>query len=103
MKKFLNTGLFSLIFVLLVGLEGNCAPRTVYVKTAPPTVRVEVKPARPYKNAVWVTGRWRWNGKKHVWVSGHYVKPRAGHVWIPGHWVKKRRGWVWVGGHWKKK
>jgi hypothetical protein len=94
--------LTSIIMAIFWTFSANCAPRKVYVKKAPPTVKVEVKPAAPYKNAVWISGHWAWRSNKHVWVAGHWVKPRNGHAWVPGHWVKKRRGWVWIGGHWKK-
>ena len=47
---------------------------TTYVRPAPPVSRVEVKPAKPYKSAVWVPGHWKWKNR------------RAGYVWVPGHW-----------------
>ena len=89
------------VTMLWIG-SADCAPRTVYVKKAPPAVKVEVKPAPPYKNAVWISGRWVWKKNTHVWVAGHWVKPRSGYAWVPGHWVKKRQGWIWIDGHWRK-
>lgn len=104
MKKMIfRRGLITIIFLFITGFSTQCASRTIYVKTAPPAVRVTVKPARPFAKAVWMAGHWAWRGKKYVWVSGKWVKPRSGYVYVPGQWVKKRRGWVWVGGHWKKR
>ena len=41
----------------------------------PPAAQVEIVPARPFLEA----------------------------VWVPGHWVREhhRREWVWIGGHWR--
>jgi len=93
--------LYSILFFVLVGFGAN-AQAGVIVKIKPPAVKVEVRPKMPYKNGVWVTGRWHWNGRKHVWVKGNWVKPRAKHTWVKGHWVKRKDGYVWVKGHWKK-
>lgn len=35
----------------------------------PPRV---VKPRKPHPHAVWVSGSWRWDGKKWVWRKGHW-------------------------------
>lgn len=47
----------------------NCASTT-----PPPPSRVEVVTVRPYYQAVWVAGHWRWAHWRHQWV------------WVPGHW-----------------
>jgi hypothetical protein len=87
--------LISLIYALIVG----CGPTVIATK--PPPYKTEVKPAKPYPNAVWMSGHWKWTGGNYVWVPGHWVKPRAGKKWVPGHWQKRPRGWVWVKGHWR--
>jgi len=92
----LMIGLFSLTFT-------QCASRTVYVRTPPPKVIVEVRPTPPVRGAIWVAGHWEWRRGKYVWVKGRWVKPRPGYVWVPGRWVRKHRGWVWVPGHWKRR
>jgi len=99
MKRFIK---IFILFIFISGLTDSCAARTVYVKRRPPAVIVEVKPAKPGPNYIWISGHWVWRGGKFVWVHGHWVKKRRGYVWVPGHWVKKPRGWVWIGGHWKK-
>ena len=93
----------TIIFLVFSAINADCAHRTVYVKTAPPAAKYEIKPAAPFHHAVWISGHWSWRNKKYVWIPGHWIKPRSDYVWIPGHWVKKRRGWVWVEGHWKKR
>lgn len=78
------------------------AAARVYVRIAPPAVRVEVRGVAPSPRHVWVGGYWRWNGSAHVWVAGGWkVPPRHGAVWIEGHWRGSRRGWYWAPGHWK--
>ncbi len=47
---------------------------TTYVRPAPPPPRIEVRPARPHRHAVWVPGHWKWKNR------------RVGYVWVPGHW-----------------
>lgn len=74
----------------------------IFIKTAPPAVKIEVRPHAPFAKAVWIPGHWTWKRGRYVWAKGHYVKHRKGFAWVPGHWKKRRAGWVWVGGHWKR-
>jgi len=75
----------------------------VRVRIAPPAPRVVVAKPRPHcVGAVWVAGRWNWNGKKYVWIDGRHVDPRPGFVWVDGHWAHDRHGWHYVDGHWKR-
>jgi hypothetical protein len=93
-----------LLLALLASLTSGCASRVVYVHQGPPPLKVELKTAPPHAEAVWIPGRWAWNGHTHryVWVAGHWeIKPK-GKVWIPGHWKETPRGWVWVKGHWQR-
>ena len=96
----------KLWLIVLTGLMAislmNCGPRVIYVRKAPPPVRVEVRPAKPFPTAVWISGYWRWNGTRYVWVAGRWVRPRRGYAWVPGHWRHTRHGWRWVPGHWKR-
>jgi hypothetical protein len=76
---------------------------TVIVKTAPPAPRVEVRPATPGPDHVWVAGSWKWTGRSHVWVSGKWVKrPTRSATWVAGRWQRKEAGWAWVPGHWRR-
>ncbi|MDP6529748.1 MAG: hypothetical protein QF819_11000 [Gemmatimonadota bacterium] len=84
----------------VLALSG-CATRTVYVRTAPPAARKEVRPASPGATHVWKAGHWTWKRGRYKWVPGHWEKSRRGAHWTPGHWKKTPRGWVWRPGHWK--
>ena len=81
---------------------GPAPAEEVVVQQAPPEPIVEVRPATPFANAVWIPGYWQWNGYRHVWVGGHWSAPRAGWVWEPHHWQQTPRGWVHVRGHWRR-
>jgi len=93
-----------LVIALFIALSGlateGCAARAVYVKNPPPAARHEVRPARPFANAMWIGGHWEWRGNKYVWKSGHWVKPVKGKRWVSGHWKNTPRGYVWVKGRW---
>jgi hypothetical protein len=58
-------------FVVLLAVIGvvNCAPTM-----PPPPNRVEIVTVKPYPDAVWVAGHWKWSRWYHEWV------------WVPGHW-----------------
>ncbi len=94
---FLTAFLSFFIFPLF-----GAANAAIYVRTAPPAKKVVVKPAKPYKNAVWVSGHWGVKGGNYVWISGHWTKHRHGCVWVDGYWKKTPKGWVWVKGHWAR-
>ena len=68
-------GLWSIV-ICMAGFVSGC---TYYVKAPPPPVRVEVESVRPYPRAVWVTGHWKWRGRRR----------RGRYIWIPGHWRKR--------------
>jgi WXXGXW repeat (2 copies) len=72
----------------------------VVVEQAPPPPRVEVIPARPYANAFWIGGFWRWQGGRHVWVNGHYEAARPGMRWQPHRWEQFNGRWRFVPGRW---
>ncbi|KAA3619492.1 MAG: hypothetical protein DWQ05_01865 [Calditrichaeota bacterium] len=97
-----KTIIAAAVFAFILPMMVQAGPR-IYVKVKPPARKVVVvKTARPYKNAIWINGRWHWNGHKYVWKAGHWVRPKKGFVWIPGHWNHNRRGWHWIDGHWKR-
>jgi hypothetical protein len=76
----------------------------VYVRVGPPVAVVEVRPAAPSRQHVWVAGYHRWDGNAHVWVPGQWAVPPARYTaWVPGHWVHHpHNGWYWVEGHWRR-
>ncbi len=98
-KKMLMIG--ALVLAALMPALSEAGVR-VYVRIRPPAHRVMVAPRAPFASAVWVAGRWHWNGRAHVWVDGYHVKPRKGYVYVPGAWRHARSGWYWVDGHWRR-
>ncbi|RMI20791.1 MAG: hypothetical protein D6681_02060 [Calditrichaeota bacterium] len=103
MSRFKSLVLMVALAAFLSGMGTPAeAHGVIVVKTAPPPVKVVVRPARPFRGAVWIPGHWAWRHGHWVWVSGRWVKPRKGYVWVPGHWAKRPRGWVWIPGHWKR-
>jgi len=101
MKK-LKSLLLLVLLAAFVLVLADCASRTAYVQKPPPAVKKEVRGPKPYTNAVWIGGNWKWQGGQYVWVSGYWTKPVAGKKWVPGHWKKTARGHVWVKGHWRR-
>jgi hypothetical protein len=99
-----NNKLIFLIasFCVLALGSANTLNAAVYVKKAPPTRRVAVKPKKPSKNVVWVSGHWCVKRGNYVWVNGRWQKERLGYRWIDGHWEKTPRGWIWINGRWAK-
>lgn len=84
--------------------ETSVAQIRVHVRIGPPPPPrvVVVKQRSPRKGKVWVSGHWRWNGRRHVWHDGRYVAHRRGFVWVDGYWARDRRGWYWVEGYWRR-
>jgi len=85
--------------VMLLSVFSSCGPSRVVV-TDRPNPPVEVRPAAPYPNYVWIDGEWIANGGSYTWRSGYWAAPRAGHVWVGGSWAARGNGWYWVRGHW---
>ena len=73
----------------------------VEVDVAPPTPIVEVRPAAPFTDALWIPGYWYWHGARHFWVGGRWSAPHPGHVWEPHHWVQVGVRWRFVVGRWR--
>ena len=73
-----------------------------YVMRQPPVERVEVIPASPGVEYVWVGGHWGWARNDYAWVPGRWVVPARGYrEWVPGRWERDRGGWFFVEGHWR--
>lgn len=91
-----------LISGLIFLLNGAVNAAEILLRTAPPAIRVEVRPKAPHAHAVWVPGHRVWCAGKYSWTGGHWIKHRPGFVYVPGHWVKRPGGWVWIEGYWKR-
>lgn len=101
-RKLIPLVLLTALF--LTPLQSKASVR-VFVRFGPPHLRTVkiVKPPKPYRRAVWISGNWAFTKGRYVWVNGYWTRPRTGYVYIPGHWKKAPRGWYFVSGHWIKK
>jgi hypothetical protein len=73
----------------------------IYVRTAPPPLRYEVRPALPGPGYVWADGYWNWAGARYVWVPGAWRRPPyAGAYWNHPHYDHYPQGWAYHEGHW---
>jgi len=100
MKKVLFTlGLFAGLLFFNTAVSAQ----QVVVKVRPPAPRVVVKPVKPGRNFVYISGYWKWNPRRnrYVWVDGSWVRSRPGYVYVTGRWRRVNRGFVWVPGRWK--
>jgi hypothetical protein len=71
----------------------------IIIRTAPPRARAEARGS--YRSGYeWVSGYWRWEGRRHVWVAGHYERTRRGYVWQAPRWDRRYDGWVFIPGRW---
>ena len=70
-------------------------------RSPPPALRIENCGTAPFRDAVWVDGRWDWRGSQYVWVSGHWQRaPEGMHRWKQGQWTKRDNGWFFTPGQW---
>ena len=76
--------------------------QTVQAPHAPPPLQVEVQPAAPAPQMVWVPGYWQWDGARFVWIAGRWDLPRSqGATWQAPSWRPGSRGAVFVPGRWQ--
>ncbi|MBV9330528.1 MAG: YXWGXW repeat-containing protein [Alphaproteobacteria bacterium] len=70
-------------------------------RTPPPALRAEHHGGQPFKNAVWIDGRWDWRDGQYVWISGHWERAPGGQTrWQPGRWSKRGLYWFFAPGKW---
>jgi hypothetical protein len=50
----------------------------IEVERPPPPARVEILPARPSIDAVWIDGEWIWRRGRWAWLPGRWVVPPEG-------------------------
>ncbi|MFQ5864612.1 MAG: hypothetical protein ACE5IW_05215 [bacterium] len=105
MRKLRNLIVIGALSGLFLLPSSGEAHTRIYLRFGPPhlrTVKV-VKPPRPYRNVVWISGHWVYKRGRFVWVNGYWVKARRNYVYVAAHWKKTPRGWYFVPGHWVKK
>ncbi len=68
----------------------------------PPPARVEIVPAQPTRETVWIDGEWEWMGSKWGWIHGRWVVPPQGARFSPWTTIRDEVGSVYfAGGVWK--
>jgi hypothetical protein len=76
----------------------------VVVGGAPPDAPayVDVVPASPGVDFVWIPGAWFWAGGRWEWQRGRWDRPpRRGMVWVGHHYEYRGGRHVFVEGHWR--
>jgi len=80
----------------------NTFAADVFVKIAPPRVKVEHRGRAPGPGYVWTPGYNRWDGHAYAWAPGEWVKPPHNHArWVAPHWTHRHEGWSMTEGHWR--
>jgi len=82
--------------------EPPTPPQPIVATIAPPASIVEVRPAAPFPNAIWIPGNWYWSGGRYSWVAGRWSAPHRGHAWVPGRWQRHGHEWRFAPGHWRR-
>jgi hypothetical protein len=76
----------------------------VIIRSAPPPPRREYvdERHRPSRDAVWLAGYWRYDGRAYVWMPGRWDTPPRGHRdWEAPRWENRGGGYVFIEGHWR--
>ena len=86
-----------------VYVEQQQEPTYVIVTEAPPEQRiVELRPAPPSREYVWIDGYYSWGGRQYVWEPGRWEAPPRAHArWIGPRWTHRRGGWAFREGRWR--
>lgn len=92
--------LFVTLIAASLGSVATPAAADVYVRVAPPELRVEEAPA-PRPGYVYTPGYWTWRHGHHVWVKGSWVRERRGYRYVAPEWVDHHDGrWHMRRSHW---
>jgi hypothetical protein len=78
------------------------AATNVWVRAAPPELRVEEVPAAR-AGYQWAPGYWNWQGQRHVWHSGNWVRERRGYTYRQPQWVERNGRWQQQRGQWSRR
>jgi hypothetical protein len=97
----LLTGIGGSTAVAQVGVSVNVPGLQIRVgHTAPPRLRHERVPPRPYRDAVWIPGSWDWSGNQWVWISGRWERAQRRGTWVQARYVREGDGWRYEPAHW---
>ena len=73
----------------------------IYIGSAPPPIRYEVRPPIPGDGYAWADGYWGVHGNHYVWVPGAWQRPPyPGAYWTHPHYDHYQQGWQVHEGHW---
>jgi hypothetical protein len=67
----------------------------VAVESPPPPARVEVLPARPSREALWIDGEWVWRRGLWAWLPGRWVIAPPGASFSAWTIVRRADGTLW--------
>ncbi len=68
---------------------------------APPRARVERRPARPNRSAVWIDGSWDRQDDRWEWLSGRWEQPSDRHArWMKAKYRRDNGAWRYEPAHW---
>jgi hypothetical protein len=87
----------TLTLSIMVSLQ-NC--KSHYVAQVP-IETVQIRPAMPYANAVWIDKEWAWKEGRYSEVPGYYREPRLYRTHYVGQWENTPRGHRYVKGRWR--
>jgi hypothetical protein len=74
----------------------------VYVRSAPPPIRVETYGPVPGPGYIWITGYWAYRANDYVWVPGRWARPPRGRQrWEDGRWERRGDRYAWRDGRWR--
>ena len=75
----------------------------VYLGTAPPPTRYEVRPNAPGQGYSWLPGYWQPVGGRYRWHPGLWQQPPyAGAYYVHPHYDHYNEGWRMHDGYWSK-
>jgi len=96
-------------FALIAGLGLGCSsglrhppydpqPESALIEVTlpPPPGRVEVIPAAPIRDAVWIDGEWGWRGHKWGWQPGYWAVTPRDAKFSPWVFVRGADGRLWT-------
>ncbi len=84
-----------------IGATAVPAYADIFVRVAPPALRVEVAP-EPRPGYLWVEGHWDWRNGRHEWVGGTWVRERHGYIYNPARWEERDGRWHLDRGGWRR-
>jgi len=75
----------------------------VYIGSAPPPMRREVRAPMPGPGYIWTDGYWGTSRGRYVWMPGQWQRaPYEGATWHHPHYDHYQRGWQVHEGHWDR-